>query len=196
MSTQQRQPIWPVIGFFVMIGIIVGAVLILLISQPPPVQITILPPPATATPAPTNTPPPVTIYITGAVARPASLIQLPAGSRVEDALRAVGGAATTADLERVNLAAVLSDGDQIHVPALGEVSQPQPTPGLAAARVYINRATAAELETLPGIGPALAQAIISYRDANGPFNTLNDLDNVPGIGPALLVQLEAFIMFE
>lgn len=195
MNDQPRQPLLPVIIFIAMILIIASAVLILLTSQPAPVQITILPPPATATPAPSATPSPLTIYVTGAVAAPASTILLPAGSRVQDALLAVGGVTSAADLARINLAAILSDGDQVHVPALGEASS-LPTPGRSALRVAVNTASAADLETLPGIGPALAASIIAHRDANGPFLTLDSLDAVPGIGPALLADLADLIVFD
>jgi competence protein ComEA len=192
----QPQPVIPVLIFGAMLLVIAAAVYILLTSQPPPVQITILPPPATVTPAPSATPGPLLIYVTGAVSAPASTVSLPAGSRVEDAIRAAGGVTAEADLARVNLAALLSDGDQVHVPRVDEPSGGLATPGQASRLIGINTATAVELERLPGIGPSLAAAIVTYREDNGPFRSLEDLDAVPGIGPALLTEIAASILFD
>ncbi|MCS7070082.1 MAG: helix-hairpin-helix domain-containing protein [Anaerolinea sp.] len=193
---ERPQSLLPVVIFAGMFLVIAGAISILLANQPAPVQITILPPPATATPIPSATPGPLLIYVTGAVGAPASTVSLPAGSRVEDAIRAAGGLTEDADLVRVNLAAVLSDGDQVHVPRIGEAGQDLATPGRAALRIGINTTTASELERLPGIGPSLAAAIVAYREANGPFQSLEDLDAVPGIGPALLAQIAEYILFD
>lgn len=192
----QSQPIVPVLIFGAMLLVIVAAVYVLLTSQPAPVEITILPPPATVTPAPSATPGPLLIYVTGAVNAPASTVSLPAGSRVEDAIRAAGGVTGEADLERVNLAALLSDGDQVHVPRVDESARGLATPGQASRRVSINTATIVELEGLPGIGPALAAEIVTYREDNGPFLSLGDLDAVPGIGPALLTQIAEYVLFD
>lgn len=133
----------------------------------------------------TATPGAITVYVTGAVAEPQSMVSLEPGSRVRDALAAAGGATDDADLDAVNLSAVLNDGDYVYVPPLDEPSIQTPTPNRPPL-VHINIATAAELETLPGIGPALAQAIIDYREENGPFTSIEQLDEVPGIGPAKL----------
>jgi competence protein ComEA len=185
------------------IAIIIGMVLVLR-SRPDPVQITINPPIPTATAAPTNTPEPILVYITGAVHEPETTITLPYGSRVSDAIEAVGGVTDDADLERVNLAGLVRDGDQIHVPSLQDAvadsdeSSPAselPTPS-GGEVVYINTATLEELQTLPGIGPTTAQSIIDYRDANGAYTSLEDLDNVSGIGPSTLEEIEPFISFE
>lgn len=195
----------------IIIAIIVSSVLLLL-TRPEPVAITILPPEPTPTPPPTATPSPYTVYVTGAVLQPGAVLTLPVGSRVQDALAAAGGAAPNADLNRVNLADVLRDGAQVHVPAVGEL------PGSAGAGVVdsnadtaeqlglatpvggnlvnVNTATAAELETLPRIGPALAGRILEYRELNGPFTSLDDLGNVSGIGPATLEQLAPLVTFE
>ncbi len=174
------------------LAVLVGAVA-LWSTRPQPIEITILPPGPSATPAPSLTPGPVTIYVTGAVNQPETLIALPAGSRVEDALAAAGGALPDADLTAVNLAARLRDGDQVHVPRVGE------TPALAtpnAVLVYINSATLDELDSLPGVGPELAAAILAYREAEGSFTSLDDLDAVDGIGPRLLEDLAPLISFE
>ncbi len=165
----------------------------LLSTRPQPVEITILPPQPTATATASPPPAPVMIYVTGAVVRPESLVALPAGSRVEDAIAAAGGAADGADLTAVNQAARVMDGDQVHVPRTGE------TTALATASitlVYINTATADELEELPGVGPSLAAAIIAQRETAGPFTSLDDVDAVDGIGPRMLETLGPLLSFE
>lgn len=173
----------------------VAVMLLLLATRPQPVEITILPPAATATALPTPTPAPVTFYVTGAVANPGALLSLPAGSRVEEALVAAGGALPNADLSRVNLAARLRDGDQIHVPALTEPEIALPTAS-GGGLVNVNTATLEELDMLPGVGPVMAQAILDYRAANGPFADLPALDNVDGIGPATLEEIAELVVFE
>ena len=148
----------------------------------------------------------VVVHVTGAVTRP-GVVVLGVGSRVTDAIDAAGGVAPDADAEQLNLARVLTDGEQIRVPRVGEVlpdPAPQPTgtagPGAGAASgkpgdggasgtVNINTASASELEKLPGIGPALAQRIVEYRDSHGPFANVDALTDVPGIGKAKLEAL-------
>ncbi len=183
---------------FVLIAIaIAGSALVLLATQPQTVTITIYPPEPTATPLPSETPAPITVYVTGEVLQP-GLFTMPPGSRVLDAINAAGGATDVADLEWINLAGILRDGDQVHVFAQGE--SPGEAQAIATSAggtvIYINTATAEELEALPGVGPALAQEIIAYREANGPFTSMEDLDNVPGIGPTRLEQWADLISFE
>ena len=147
----------------------------------------------------------VVVHVTGAVSSP-GVVTLPPGSRVTDAINAVGGASADADTEQLNLARVLTDGEQIRVPRIGEVlPDPAPQPGGAATpsvgtapgktngdasgTININTASASELEKLPGIGPALAQRIVEYRDSHGPFASVDALTDVPGIGKAKLEGL-------
>lgn len=167
---------------------LVGGGFLLLASRPEPIHITINPPPPTATPAPLG------IYVTGAVMQPENVVIVPPGSRVEDAINAAGGALVDADLEYLNLAALLRDGDHVHVPRYGEVSSTVGTANTGALNV--NTATAKELEALPGIGPAIAARIVAYREQNGNFTSMSDLEAVSGIGPSLIGQLEGLIRFE
>ena len=181
-------------AFIIVLVALVGGAVLLLTNRPQPVQITINPPNPTATPAPTPTFAPITVYVTGAVQKPDQTITLPYRSRVQDAITAAGGTTADANLEKVNLADYLHDGDQVHVPVKGQaVELPTPSGGVV---VHINTATAEELDTLPGIGPTLAADIIAYRDANGMFKSMSNLDNVPGVGPALMEQLQGLLAFD
>ena len=143
----------------------------------------------------TATPGMVTIYVTGEVIRPQSVLSLPAGSRVEDAIQAAGGTTENADLSGVNPSQILNDGDMVYVPSRTGENIQTPTPNHPPL-VHINAATTAELETLPGIGPSLAQAIIDYRTEHGPFASLEDLDNVPGLGAGKLDEIRDLIVFD
>lgn len=178
-----------------------GGIVLLLASRPAPVTITINPPPPTPAPTPTITPSPAVVYITGAVVQPGAIVTLPVGSRVNDALAAAGGAAADADLERIDLAALVHDGDHIHVYRLGEAAQaldpdqPETSPD-GTVLIHVNRATQAELESLPGIGPALAGRIIAYREANGAFASLQSLTEVSGIGERTIEQLDGLVAFD
>jgi competence protein ComEA len=140
------------------------------------------------------------VHVAGAVNRP-GLYELPQGSRVDDAVKAAGGATADADLDSLNLAAKVRDGDKVLVPKKGGASGGVAMAGGAAgaagsaqgAVINLNTATLADLDTLPGIGPALAQRIVSYRDAHGGFRTVDDLQNVPGIGPKKLAELRDLV---
>ncbi|MBT9134834.1 MAG: ComE operon protein 1 [Firmicutes bacterium] len=137
-----------------------------------------------AKPLPAQEPSLVVVHVTGAVARP-SVYTLATGSRAVAAIEAAGGAQADADLERTNLARVLSDGEQLHIFRRGEQGMATSTPapgGSSNPRINVNTATQAELETLPGIGPTRAAAIIAFRQQQGAFVTPEDLMKVNGIG--------------
>jgi competence protein ComEA len=137
------------------------------------------------------------------------VVQVPAGSRLHDAIAAAGGATATADPDLLNLAAVLEDGQKILVPVRGDPA-PSEQPGSgtpsqgagtgdagpvntgprsAAGKINLNSAGVEELGTLPRVGPVLAQRIVDWRQQHGPFKTVQELDAVDGIGPKLLEAL-------
>jgi competence protein ComEA len=152
-------------------------------------------------PAATATPGPIQVYISGAVVHP-DVYSVSSGAIVRDALALAGGPASDADLNTINLAKTLHDGDQVYVPHVGEVPPPavsaeensESPSSVPSGPININTATQAELETLPGIGPALASRIIDYREANGPFATIEAIQNVSGIGPATFENIKDLIM--
>ena len=164
-------------------------------TRPEPLILEVLPPPPTATPAPTATPSPILVHVVceAETSTINDTFSLPAGSRVEDALRAAACTLENGDTTRVNLAALLRDGDQIYLPPAG--AAPAATP-IRPPLLRINQATQAELEELPGIGPTLAARILEWRATNGPFTDLESLDAVPGIGPTLLENLRDRIAFD
>lgn len=135
----------------------------------------------------------------GAAERPGVYL-LPLGSIVQDALDAAGGPTSSADLDRVNLAADLEGGQRVYVPQMtasgsstGEVVLPSKID--PEQMININTANASELELLPGIGPSLAKEIMDHRSANGLFNTADDLLAVSGIGPAKVELIRDLITF-
>lgn len=123
-----------------------------------------------------------TVHVAGAVTQP-GVYELPAGARVEDAVAAAGGALAEARLDALNLARVVNDGEQILVPTAAEAQ------AVSSGLVNVNQADAGALEELPGVGPVLAERIVSYREAHGSFATVDSLEAVPGIGPAVLEGL-------
>lgn len=148
----------------------------------------------------TDPPAQLVVHVAGAVTSP-GVVHLAGGSRVVDAVRAAGGLRADADPDRTNLAAPLTDGQRVVVPVLGQPLPPDVVlPGAPAAPdgapgadptgaggpIDLNAATEAELDTLPGVGPATAQAIVAHRDTEGPFRTVDDLLDVRGIGEAKL----------
>lgn len=166
--------------------------------------------PASAVPAPDSSNAPaagkqtVVVHVVGAVRQP-KLVELPSHARVGDALEAAGGPTEDADLGRINLARVVSDGEQVYVPREGEeipseiagpatgVESSPLGPGAEAsgdgALVNINTASESELDELPGVGPAIAARIVEHRTTNGPFSNIEQLQDVKGIGPAIFEEL-------
>lgn len=145
-------------------------------------------PVASGAPAPATPGGLVVVAVQGRVARP-GLYRLPSGSRVADALDAAGGAQPGVDLSYVNLARKLVDGELILV----GVSAPPAAPGTPGGKVNLNTATLTDLDTLPGVGPALGQRILDYRAAHGNFGTVDDLRHVPGIGDAKFAELKDLV---
>ncbi|HBY99580.1 MAG TPA: hypothetical protein DEP84_37530 [Chloroflexi bacterium] len=180
-------------------------------AQRPGVELQLIEPtPApTVTMAPTTTPAPLAVFVSGEVAHP-DVYFLPPDSRVEDALAAAGGLTAEADPVIVNRAEGVSDGMHIHVPARGTAPTPGPITGTApnAPReerggnggapgirpININTASPEELDQLPGIGPVIAQRIVDYRTANGPFHSIDEVKLVTGIGDKLFTKIKDLIM--
>jgi competence protein ComEA len=137
--------------------------------------------------------PPLLVHVLGAVTDP-GLVELDAGARVVDAVAAAGGFTAEADPAGVNLARPVVDGEQLVVLAIGEVPPPPASGGASVTGagdglVHLNTADVAALDTLPRIGPALAQRIIDWREANGPFTSVDQLLDVAGIGDAVFSGL-------
>lgn len=133
----------------------------------------------------------VVVYVTGRVASP-GVLTMPAGSRVGEAIEAAGGPSEGADLESLNLARVIADGEHIVVPAQGAAPAPPGagTPG-GTQCVDLNAASEQDLQKLDGVGPAMASRIAQYRAAHGTITSIDELDDVPGIGPALLEKIRS-----
>ncbi len=166
-------------------------------------------PRGTAVPTGEAEAPGVFVHVLGAVAHP-GLFEVHEGARVVDVVAAAGGLLPTADEAGLNLARLVADGEQLYVPAHGEVVPGPPAgaqaggsgapggavgvvSGGAAAKVNLNTATAADLDTLPRIGPAMAQRILDYRAAEGRFASIDDLRNVTGIGDKTFAALKDLI---
>jgi competence protein ComEA len=137
------------------------------------------------------------VDVAGAVRRP-GLYRLRSGSRIDDAIASAGGATAKAQLDTVNLAAPVADGEQVVVPrrgAVGAAAVSPPDPGSSpAAPLDLNSATLEQLENLPGVGPVTAQKILDFRQQHGAFHSVAELQGVPGIGPAHMAQLKGLVI--
>lgn len=147
----------------------------------------------------------VIVHVAGAVVEP-GVVELAPGSRVYQAIEGAGGVVEDADLDRVNLAAVVIDGEQLHIPRIGQPLADEPvTPertvlpdetsgGPEVGSIDLNRASDVELQQLPGIGPTIARAIVELREMRGPYASVNELLLVDGIGEAKLEAIRPFVV--
>jgi competence protein ComEA len=180
---------WLLVVMGIFIGLLASGVILLVANQPHGQPIVLVTPPTDL---------PVIVHVSGPVNRP-GVYQLPAGSRVEDAITAAGGFSAQADPQSVNLAAGLIDGTKIVILAQKTASAPGtgPTSTVPALSVYLpidlNTAAAETLDLLPGIGPAKAQEIVAYRETHGAFASVDDLLAIPGIGPGILEKIRPFL---
>ena len=182
-----------------LVGIAVGLVLWARGTPPqvaPPAE---SPPVATAARGPASRPARrVVIHVAGAVRRP-GLYEIDPQARIADAIDLARGPLPRADLNALNLAAPVTDGQQIYVPERGETIPAAATPastspaGTPAMVVDVNTADQVTLETIPGVGPVTALAIIEYRESNGPFESVAQLLEVSGIGPATLEAIRPYV---
>ena len=157
-------------------------------AVPPPVRV--------AAPAAASRPAKLFVDVVGAVRRP-GVYRVPEGARVAQAVARAGGPTPNAQLELVNLAARVADGEQVVVPRRGAAGPMSAVAGGAgsapAGPVHLNSATLEQLDALPGVGPVTAQKILDYRQQHGGFGSVDELDAVPGIGPARLADLRGLV---
>jgi competence protein ComEA len=192
---------WAAAGLilFTILATLLAAGAILLVGKQPRGE------PIRLLPAPT--PLPLVVQVGGAIVNP-GVYSLPEGSRAIDAIQLAGGALPGANLQAVNQAAIVQDGEMIWVPWVQPSAPPPPSGGAATAAppeetqptvaapafpIQLNTAGLDELEALPGIGPVLAQRILDYRLANGPFATIDDIQSVDGIGPGIFEKIKDLI---
>jgi competence protein ComEA len=191
------------VAVLVLVIVVLAWIAISILLAPPPVAQELETVPLVSEPtrdplqtpaSPTTTGPGVTVHVVGAVKKP-GVYQLPAGSRITDAVDAAGGLSKHAQPQLVNLAAKLVDGQQVILPGTAPGEQlPSAQPAPSSSKISINNADSQTLQELPGIGPALAERIIDFRSKNGPFTSVEELDAVSGIGPALLSQLSELVV--
>lgn len=206
---------WKTFLFGLCVGLLSVPLILILNQRQTSTPIALLPP------LPTITPVPLRVHVSGAVNAP-GVYQLPQQSIVQDAIDVAGGLTARADVSRLNLAGLLNDGQQLVIAELPPTPIPTPTvgpgtptptpepptptvasisspssgggqPGATGQLINLNTATQAELETLPRIGPAIAQRIIEYRTLNGPFTSIEQIMNVKGIGSATFDAIKDFI---
>ncbi len=140
----------------------------------------------------------VFVFVCGQVAVP-GVYELPAGSRIYDAIMQAGGCMETADICAVNQAGYLEDGMQIYIPAIGETYKEAASEEQASrtdGRISINHADKNELMTLPGIGESKADAILEYRQSHGAFSSIEELMNIPGIKEGIFNNIQDYITVE
>ena len=160
----------------VLLGLLVAGMIWLTARQPSGDAVPLRPPP---------TPAPVSVHVTGAVVAP-GVYQIPENSRVSDAIAAAGGLLPIADDESLNMAAIVEDGTKLTIAK----SDFYNVDAQGSSRVNINTASLDDLDTLPGIGPSTAQAIIDYRRQFGNFQRADEITEVPGIGPATYERIK------
>mgnify|MGYP001049661741 CR=1 FL=1 len=194
--------------FGIMIGLL-AAGLILLISKPDQGQpITLNPAPTpttTSQPKPTNTETPFRVQISGEIIHP-GIYEIPPYSRLETLVQIAGGLTEGADVNRVNLALLLDDGDYVFIPEenqdIPDIARNAPINSLISSEntfsypININTATQEEFESLPGIGPTKAADIIEYRQKIGAFSSIEELVDIHGIGPVTLENLREYLICE
>lgn len=197
-------------ALYVLLGVMAGFVLagvLIFVSRAPAGQ------PIVLQPAPTKAP--IAVHVIGAVPRP-GLYELAQGARSQDAIDAAGGLLSTANVDAINLAALLNDGQQLNIPyksgqapvedaASLELPGSPRTDDFSSATaepsnsntdtelININTAALEDLDSLPGIGPTIAQRIIDYRTENGPFSTIEGIMDVSGVGPATFDEIKDLI---
>jgi competence protein ComEA len=187
---RRRRDVWVVAG--IVVAIVLGGVALRARAPAPRIA-----PPARA-PAVQTTPAGIVVHVAGAVRAP-GVYQLPEGTRIGDAIEAAGGARRQADLNALNLAEVITDGTKVEVVRKGSepsdeaVPTPGATLGAVGAPVDLNSADQLALETIPGIGPVKAAAILQYRSEVGSFATVEELLEVTGIGPATLEAIRPYV---
>jgi len=146
----------------------------------------------------------IKIYVTGEV-RNTGVIEIEEGERIADAIEKCGGLTEKADLKNVNLAYVLEDGQKLYIPNVDNIENIEyitkengefiieATNNIGIKKINVNKATLSEFQTLPGVGPALAQSIMEYREKHGKFKTIEDMKNVNGIGDKKYEKLKDYI---
>lgn len=192
-------------ALFVLLGVLAGFVfagLLMFVSRAPAGQ------PIVLQPAPTKAP--IAVHVIGAVPRP-GLYEFSEGARIQDAIDAAGGMLSTANMDAINLAALLTDGQQLTIPyksgsepvedattlelpgAVVEEAESGVVTSSSGDLININTASLEELDTLPGIGPTIAQRIIDYREQNAAFSTIEEIMDVSGIGPSTFDNIKDLI---